>query len=136
MTTTRSSARYCKRSSRTIARSWRALAGAALVFVAMGCAAQPHGPFFDDQRFLVFGVDPDAESRKLTEQLEHKGFFLLRRLHGQNFTALGFGLGLASGAASFVQKSWPCHAAGVSVSSGHLKSSPAIASTKPESRTR
>ena len=37
------------------------------------------------------GVDPDHEARSLTAQMEKNGFVELRRVRGQNFTALGFG---------------------------------------------
>jgi hypothetical protein len=54
-----------------------------------GCAAQPPSPFFNDERFLVLGVDPNAEVDALARQLETSGFTIVRRLHGQHFGALG-----------------------------------------------
>lgn len=58
--------------------------------LAGACASQPAGPFFGDERFLRFGVDPSAEADALTAQLERAGYTLARRVRGQYFTALGF----------------------------------------------
>jgi hypothetical protein len=60
------------------------------MFALAACASQQQGPYFHDEQFLVFGVDPDAEARALTRQLEKNGFFVARRVRGQNFSALGF----------------------------------------------
>jgi hypothetical protein len=54
-----------------------------------GCASQPPSPFFQDERYLVLGVDPDAETDALARQLEASGFRIVERLRGRNFSALG-----------------------------------------------
>jgi hypothetical protein len=54
-----------------------------------GCASQPPSPFFQDERFLVLGVDPDAETDALARQLEANGFRIVERLRGRHFGALG-----------------------------------------------
>jgi hypothetical protein len=61
-----------------------------LLLLLAGCASQAEGPYFHDEQFLVLGVDPDAEARAEIRQLEKKGFFVARRVRGQNFSALGF----------------------------------------------
>ena len=53
------------------------------------CAGQPRSPFFGDERFLVVGVDPDAEADALARALESSGFRVVQRLRGQHFRALG-----------------------------------------------
>ena len=60
--------------------------------VLCGCVrlAASRDRTFIDEQFLVLGVDPDAEARALTRQLEKNGFFVVRRVRGQNFSALGF----------------------------------------------
>jgi hypothetical protein len=52
------------------------------------CASTPPSPFFGDERFLVLGVQPDAEAGALAEQLERSGYRIERTLRGQHFTAL------------------------------------------------
>jgi hypothetical protein len=64
--------------------------GVLIALGLLGCASQQQGPYFHDEQFLVLGVDPEAEARALTRQLEKNGFFVARRVHGQNFSALGF----------------------------------------------
>jgi hypothetical protein len=54
-----------------------------------GCASQPPSPFFQDERYLVVGVDPDAETDALARQLEASGFRIVQRLRGRHFGALG-----------------------------------------------
>jgi hypothetical protein len=78
------------RAIRSRARS-RASRCAALLAAALGCgcAAQPRSPFFGDERFLVLGVDPDAEADALARQLEDNGYRVEQRLRGQHFSALG-----------------------------------------------
>jgi hypothetical protein len=61
-----------------------------LVMLA-ACASEPPSPYYGDERYLVIGVRPDAEAMTLKAQLEKAGFPMLRRVDGQNFTALGFG---------------------------------------------
>lgn len=56
----------------------------------VACGAPSQGPFFDDQRYLVFGVEPDAEAAALVERFEAAGRKLLLRVRGHHFTALGF----------------------------------------------
>lgn len=62
------------------------LAAAAAV---CACASQPASPFFGDDRYLVLGVDPNAEADTLAEQLEQSGYLVERTLRGQHFSALG-----------------------------------------------
>jgi hypothetical protein len=78
----------------------RARVAAAALLTALlccACASQPRSPFFGDERFLVLGVDPDAEADELARQFEANGFRVLRRLRGQHFSALG--VAAADGAA-------------------------------------
>lgn len=70
-------------------RKAAAIAGTLAVWLGCGCASQPPSPFFQDERFLVLGVDPDAETDALARQLEADGFRIVRRLRGQHFSALG-----------------------------------------------
>jgi hypothetical protein len=55
------------------------------------CASQPPSPYFGDEKFLVVGVDPDAEARSLSAQMDKNGYHVLTRARGKTFTALGFG---------------------------------------------
>jgi len=78
----------------------RACVAAAALLTALlccACASQPRSPFFGDERFLVLGVDPDAEADELARQFENNGFRVLQRLRGQHFSALG--VAAADGAA-------------------------------------
>lgn len=79
----------------------RAFAALLVVVSCCACASQPRSPFFDDERFLVLGVDPDAEADELARQLEANGFRVLQRLRGRNFSALG--VAGADGAAAKVR---------------------------------
>jgi len=78
---------------RSRTRCWRSSEGAArqlLIGALLGaCASQPPSPFYGDERFLVVGVDPDAEANAVVRQLEASGYKLERKLHGQHFSALG-----------------------------------------------
>jgi hypothetical protein len=65
------------------------LVGLLVVVSCCACASQPRSPFFGDERFLVLGVDADAEADELAGQLEASGFRVLQRLRGRNFSALG-----------------------------------------------
>jgi hypothetical protein len=56
----------------------------------MACASQPQSPFFGDEKYLRFGVDPHAEADTLVAKHRDKDQYLALRLQGQNFTALGF----------------------------------------------
>lgn len=67
------------------------------LIVGGGCAGgSGQGPFFDDDKFLVLGVDPDREANALVTQFEAAGHRLQRRLTGRHFTALGFVDGLGA----------------------------------------
>lgn len=59
----------------------------AAVFAA-GCAA-PRSPYFDDARFLRFGVDPFEEADTLARQFEEAGHRVALRVRGQHFSAFG-----------------------------------------------
>jgi hypothetical protein len=63
---------------------------ALLCFAAVGCASQPPSPFFGDERFLRFGVDPDQEANALIEDQRAHGYAVALKVLGQHFTALGF----------------------------------------------
>jgi hypothetical protein len=60
-----------------------------LVLAFAGCASQPPGPFFSDEKYLVLGVDPDAEANALIRDLASQGYGATPRLRGRHFTALG-----------------------------------------------
>jgi len=62
----------------------------AVLLVLMGCGGERRGPYFDDDRFLVLGVDPDAEANALVKQFAERGYALGSRHSGRHFTALGF----------------------------------------------
>src|SRR5262245_39072219 len=79
-TTTRSSAPCLKRSEASVA-----LVAAVLL---LGCASQPRSPYFGDERFLVIGVDPNAEIDEVARELEQSGYAIALELHGQHFAAL------------------------------------------------
>jgi hypothetical protein len=55
-----------------------------------GCAPTPVGPFFNDQRHLRFGVDPNREAESVIASQRERGYPLAVRVLGQHFTALGF----------------------------------------------
>jgi hypothetical protein len=67
----------------------RAFVALLVVGSCCACASQPRSPFFGDERFLVLGVDADAEADELARQLEASGFRVLQRLRGRDFSALG-----------------------------------------------
>ncbi len=54
------------------------------------CASTPKSPFFGDEKYLRFGVDPRAEANALIESHAGRGDKLARRIEGKDFTALGF----------------------------------------------
>lgn len=55
-----------------------------------GCATQPRSPFFGDERYLRFGVDPRAEADTLVQAYREQSEALALRIVGHDFTALGF----------------------------------------------
>lgn len=61
-----------------------------IVALCAGCASQPRSPFFGDEQYLRFGVDPRAEADELIKAYAQQAEPLALRLVGQNFTALGF----------------------------------------------
>jgi hypothetical protein len=63
---------------------------ALLCLAAISCAAQPLGPFFGDEKYLRFGVDPDEETTSVVEGQGRRGYVVGLKLVGQTFTALGF----------------------------------------------
>jgi hypothetical protein len=68
-------------------RRW--LPATLLVLLAAACASQPPGPFFGDEKYLVLGVDPDAEANALTRDLASQGYSAIPRVRGRSFTAVG-----------------------------------------------
>jgi hypothetical protein len=62
----------------------------AAVLGAAACASAPRSPFFGDEKYLRFGVDPRAEANAVVQAHEERGFRVVRRIEGQAFTALGF----------------------------------------------
>ena len=54
------------------------------------CASASHGPFFDDEKYLRFGLDPSAEARAIVQEREKLGDALAQQIMGEHFTALGF----------------------------------------------
>lgn len=68
----------------------RALPIAGLVVVAIaGCGGSSQGPYFDDARFLRFGVDPFQEADDLARQFEDAGGRVALKVRGQYFSAFG-----------------------------------------------
>lgn len=61
-----------------------------LVLSLLSCATPPKGPFFGDERYLRFGVDPNQEANAVIEDQRARDYRLALKLLGQNFTALGF----------------------------------------------
>lgn len=57
---------------------------------ASACASAPAGPFFNDDKYLRFGVDPSEEANAVIESQKERNYQLAHRLLGQHFTALGF----------------------------------------------
>jgi hypothetical protein len=56
----------------------------------LGCARTPAGPFFHDEQYLRFGVDPHNEADSLVKLYAERSEPLALRLTGRDFTALGF----------------------------------------------
>lgn len=56
----------------------------------LGCARAPAGPFFHDEQYLRFGVDPHNEADSLVKLYAERSEPLALRLSGHDFTALGF----------------------------------------------
>lgn len=54
-----------------------------------GCGASDPTPFFDDSRYLRFGVDPRVEAAAVESQLKRAGFQLDARTEGPHHVALG-----------------------------------------------
>lgn len=54
------------------------------------CAATVSGPFYGDEAYLRFGVDPRSEAAELAKNYAEHDEQLELRLDGQHFTALGF----------------------------------------------
>ncbi len=63
-----------------------------MLCVAMiaGCGEPPRGPFFGDEKFLRFGVQPGQEADEVRRVLEQNGQRLALRLEGKHFIAMGF----------------------------------------------
>lgn len=62
-----------------------------LAMLAMlGCASTQPGPFFQDDRYLRFGVDPNDEAKAVIEGQKARNYVLAQRQLGRHFTALGF----------------------------------------------
>jgi hypothetical protein len=56
-----------------------------------GCASSvPRGPFYGDEKYLHFGLDPRAEADALIKQQSERFEPLALRVEGEHFTALGF----------------------------------------------
>jgi hypothetical protein len=64
------------------------LVGASVLL--LGCARAPAGPFFHDEQYLRFGVDPHSEADSLVKLYAERSEPLALRLSGHDFTALGF----------------------------------------------
>lgn len=58
--------------------------------LCLGCASQPRSPFFGDEKYLRFGVDPRSEADELIKAYAQQSEPVALRLVGQHFTALGF----------------------------------------------
>lgn len=69
------------------ASMWRA---AILLLGMVGCSSTPAEPLFHDDKYLRFGVDPNAEANAVIESQKERSYRLSQRLVGQHFTALGF----------------------------------------------
>jgi len=59
-------------------------------FVVCGCGAADPTPFFDDARYLRFGVDPRVEADAVESQLLRAGFHVDAQAEGPFHVALGF----------------------------------------------
>jgi hypothetical protein len=70
--------------------AWRMWRSALLTLWICGCASAPASPYFGDERYLRFGVDPNQEANAVIESQKARHYPLALRLLGQNFTALGF----------------------------------------------
>jgi hypothetical protein len=56
-----------------------------------GCASSPRqGPFYGDEKYLHFGIDPRTEAAALIKQQSDRLEPLALRIEGEHFTALGF----------------------------------------------
>ncbi len=61
-----------------------------LLFCFGACASVPPSPFFGDEKFLRIGVDPLGEASAVVAEHRAHGEELVRRIDGENFTALEF----------------------------------------------
>jgi hypothetical protein len=61
-----------------------------LALCASCATAQPQSPFFEDAKYLRFGVDPRAEADELVKDYAQRNEALALRIIGHDFTALGF----------------------------------------------
>lgn len=62
-----------------------------VTLAATSCAtAPPPSPFYGDEKYLRFGVDPDQEADAVVEDQRTRGYVVSRKIAGQHFTALGF----------------------------------------------
>jgi hypothetical protein len=60
-----------------------------VLLAAVGCGGSKQDPYFDDARFLRFGVDPFEEAAELARQFEAVGHRVALKLNGQHFSAFG-----------------------------------------------
>jgi hypothetical protein len=58
--------------------------------LAFGCKSAPRSPYFGDEKYLRFGVEPDAEAKAVIDAHQQRGDKLDRRVNGHDFTAVGF----------------------------------------------
>jgi hypothetical protein len=71
-------------------RRWLLRTTQVVVVLALeACASPPRGPFFGDEKYLVLGVNPDAEANALIRDLARQGYGATPRLRGRNFSAMG-----------------------------------------------
>lgn len=66
------------------------LASLTACVVVSACASAPRSPFFGDDKYLRFGVDPRAEADATVAAHQERGEALALRIEGLHFTALGF----------------------------------------------
>ncbi len=63
---------------------------AILLLGVLGCSSAPPGPYFNDDKYLRFGVDTNEEANAVIESQKQRNLQLAQRLLGKHFTALGF----------------------------------------------
>jgi hypothetical protein len=72
-----------------MSRVWR-LVVLLVACLSAGCASHPPRWYFEDEKYLRFGVDPRDEAGELARMYGERGERVALRIVGHDFTAIGF----------------------------------------------